>query len=88
LFLIQPHSHISGIYSILPGFALEDRVFNVNVVKGSFNMDTFEDFIEELLGQMNLYNADTHPSKSVIVLDNCQIHKRPETLQIILDRYV
>jgi hypothetical protein len=68
--------------------SLEDGVFHVNVVEGSFNMDTFENFIEELLRRMNSYDANTHPSKSVIVLDNCQIHKRPETLQLILDRYV
>lgn len=66
--------------------SLEDGVFHVNIVQGSFNMETFHVFISQLLQKMSPYDAEMHPSKSVIVLDNCQIHKNPETLQMILDR--
>jgi transposase len=51
-------------------------------------MVSFRQFIDELLLRMNRYDPEHHPSKSVIVLDNCQIHKDPDTLQHILDRYV
>jgi hypothetical protein len=36
---------------------------------------------------MNPYDPISPASKSVIVLDNCAIHKDPETLQLIIDRY-
>jgi len=72
-------------YSILPALSLEDGIFHMNIVQGSFNMETFHVFISQLLQRMSPYDGETHPSKSVIVLDNCQIHKNVETLQMILD---
>lgn len=68
--------------------SLDDGIFHVSIVEGSFNMESFREFIDELLLQMNPYDAELHPPKSVIVLDNCQIHKDPDTLQHIIDRYV
>jgi hypothetical protein len=65
--------------------SLEDGIFHVEIVEGSFNARSFGQFIQNLLLIMNPYDAETHPSKSVIVLDNCPIHGDPETLQAILD---
>jgi len=50
-------------------------------------MELFNAFIQELLDQMNPYDAVTHPRNSVIVLDNCQIHKDPAMLEYIIARY-
>ena len=72
-------------YSILPALSLEDGIFHMNIVQGSFNMETFHVFISQLLQKMSPYDTETHPSKSVIILNNCQIHKNAETLQMILD---
>ncbi|PVF91027.1 hypothetical protein CPB86DRAFT_678882, partial [Serendipita vermifera] len=74
---------ISVRYSILPAISLRDGIFHLDIVKGSYDKVTFRQFIRDLLLQMNPYNGDTHPANSVIVLDNCQIHKDPETLQLI-----
>lgn len=52
-------------------------------------METFNQFIRNLLLRMNPYNPDADVSpKSVIVLDNCQIHKDPEILEYIREWYV
>ncbi|PVF90923.1 hypothetical protein CPB86DRAFT_720375, partial [Serendipita vermifera] len=75
-------------YSILPALSLNDGIFHVEVVQGSFTMDTFNQFIRNLLNRMNPYDADEHPPRSVIVLDNCQIHKDPEILNYIIERCV
>jgi hypothetical protein len=74
-------------YSILPALSL-NGILHVDIVNGSFDKAKFRDFIDLLLLRMTPYNPDTHPANSVIILDNCQIHKDPETLQMILDRYV
>ncbi len=52
------------------------------IIEGSFNMELFTRFIEDLLGKMQPFPA----SKSVIVMDNCAIHKAPEIRQLIEDR--
>lgn len=75
-------------YSILPALSLESGVIHVEIVKGSFNTSTFNLFIYDLILKMNRYDPETHPSNSVIVLDNCRIHKDEEILQYIEDWYV
>jgi hypothetical protein len=52
----------------------------------AFNMETFNEFIEELLTKMNPYDPELHPPNSVIILDNCQIHKDPQMIQMVLDQ--
>lgn len=59
-----------------------DGIIALETVKGSFTAQIFREFIEQLLTEMNPY-----PGKnSVIVMDNCRIHKDPETLRMITDR--
>lgn len=85
--IVRPSYFFRGErYSILPALSLEDGIFHLNIVNGSFNQVSFHTFIEELLDRMTPYNPVTHPSKSVIVLDNCSIHKNPETLALIIQR--
>lgn len=61
-----------------------DGILAVDIVEGSYNKLRFAKFIDGLLGRMNQYPAP----KSVIVMDNCRIHKCPEVLQMIKDRFV
>ncbi|KDR78496.1 hypothetical protein GALMADRAFT_64164, partial [Galerina marginata CBS 339.88] len=68
-------------YSILPALSL-DGILAVDIVEGSFNKLLFAKFIDGLLEQMNPYPRDN----SVIVMDNCRIHKCPEVLDMIRDR--
>lgn len=67
-------------YSILP--ALSDMgMVALSVYQGTFNLDRFLSFIELLLTRMQPY---PNP-KSVIVMDNCKIHKDPCILNAITD---
>ncbi|KIM36596.1 hypothetical protein M413DRAFT_78107, partial [Hebeloma cylindrosporum] len=68
-------------YSILPAMSL-DGIIAVDIVEGSFNKIRFARFVDGLLEQMNPYPRDN----SVIVMDNCRIHKCPEVLDMITDR--
>lgn len=70
-------------YSILPAISL-DGILDCNIVEGSFNTRKFKDFIEGLLDHMQPYPAPN----SVIVLDNCRIHKDPEIIEMVESRYV
>jgi hypothetical protein len=54
-------------------------------VENGFNMETFNEFIRELIPKMNAYNPETHVKNSVIILDNCQIHKDPEMIAMVLE---
>jgi hypothetical protein len=66
---------------MLPGMSL-DGVLHVDVVEGSYNFNSFDSFISGLLSRMDQYPGPN----SVIVMDNCRIHKNPATLQKIIDR--
>ena len=70
-------------YSILPALSL-DGILSVDIVEGSFNKVRFACFIDGLLDQMNPYPLPN----SVIIMDNCRIHKCPEVLDMITARYV
>lgn len=48
-------------------------------------MELFEKFIKDLLLLMNPYDPINHNPNSVIVLDNCQIHKNQALLDYIED---
>ncbi|KIK75046.1 hypothetical protein PAXRUDRAFT_42102, partial [Paxillus rubicundulus Ve08.2h10] len=50
-----------------------------DVVEGSFCTETFTKFIEGLLENMQPYPAPN----SVIVMDNCKIHKHPSIQNMI-----
>jgi hypothetical protein len=55
-----------------------------HIVEGSYNAASFKEFIHGLLGQMQIFPAPN----SVIVMDNCRIHKAPEIRQMIEERFV
>ena len=70
-------------YSILPALLL-DGILYVDIIEGSYNMESFAIFIEGLLDQMNPFPQPN----SVIVMDNCRIHKKkcPDILNMITTR--
>ncbi len=71
-------------YSILPAITLNDGIIECMIVEGSFNGDLFASFISDLVLKMQPFPAP----KSVIVMDNCAIHKVPGIREIIESKYV
>lgn len=71
-------------FSVLPALALNDGIIHCDIVEGAFNSELFYSFTARLLDQMQPFPAP----KSVIVMDNCRIHKHPEILELIESRYV
>ncbi|KAF9514734.1 hypothetical protein BS47DRAFT_1294813, partial [Hydnum rufescens UP504] len=67
---------------ILPALSM-DGILHLKIVEGSFNRPLFMEFIEGLLDQMNPFPGPN----SVIVMDNCRIHKSNEITQMIEERY-
>lgn len=61
-----------------------DGMISVKVVQSSFNTELFLEFIEGLLERMNPFPA----KKSVIIMENCRIHKDPVIMNKILERYL
>jgi hypothetical protein len=76
----------SHSYSILPALSLSG-IIHVKIVENAFNTETFNEFIAELLTKMNPYDPELHPPNSVIILDNCRIHKDPGMIQTVLEQY-
>jgi transposase len=74
-------------YSVLPALSL-DGILHAKIVENGFKMDTFNEFISELLTLMNPYDPVLHPANSVIILDNCRIHKDPQMIQMVHDWWV
>lgn len=70
-------------YSILPALC-STGILTVDIVEGSYNHRRFLRFVDGLLDQMNPWPEPN----SVIVMDNCQIHKNEEVLDMIEARYV
>ncbi|ESK82488.1 transposase orfb, partial [Moniliophthora roreri MCA 2997] len=68
-------------YSILPALSV-NGILTVNIVEGSFAKLQFAKFIDGLLGMMNPW---LQPN-SVIIIDNCWIHKCSEVLEMIVER--
>ena len=52
------------------------------IVEGSFNADSFAAFIDTLLDGMQPWPA----RNSVVVMDNCAIHKSDEVRELIESR--
>jgi hypothetical protein len=69
-------------FSVLPALALEDGIIHCEIVEGAFDTNMFYSFINCLLNQMQPFPA----AKSVIVMDNCWIHKHPAILELIESR--
>ena len=70
-------------FSVLPALSL-DGILHCDIVEGSFCTATFTRFIGRLLDSMEPYPA----ANSVIVMDNCRIHKAPEIQALIQQRCV
>src|SRR6266481_6238116 len=68
-------------YSMLPAMSL-DGILHVDIVEGSFNTARFAVFIRDLLNQMKPFPQPN----SIIVMDNCSIHKCPDILNMITAR--
>jgi DDE superfamily endonuclease len=69
-------------FSVLPALSLNDGILHCDIVEGSFDTKLFYRFIERVLDQMQPYPAPN----SVIVMDNCRIHKHPAILELIHER--
>ena len=52
------------------------------IIEGSFNTCTFHQFVKMLLERINPYPA----ANSVKVMDNCKIHKHPDTIKLIEEK--
>ena len=63
---------------MLPAMSL-DGILYVDIVEGSYSMASFAAFIGGLLTQMKLFPEPN----SVIIIDNCCIHKAPDILNMI-----
>jgi hypothetical protein len=63
-------------YSVLPALSLEDGFLHCDIIEGAFDSALFYDFISRLLDQMSPFPE----RNSVIVMDNCRIHKDPTIL--------
>jgi hypothetical protein len=75
------HFFYSFRFSVLPALSLNDGIIHCDIMEGAFNAELFQCFIECLLEQMQ-----TFPSpNSVIVMDNCRIHKNPAILDLITE---
>ena len=81
-FPVECHPILVLRYSVLPALCL-DGVIWLKIVEGSFTTELFTNFIKGLLMQMN----DFPQCKSVIVMDNCRIHKGEHIKSLIETRY-
>lgn len=68
-------------YSVLPALSLSG-ILLVDIIEGSFTKRRFSQFIDALLDQMNPFPSPN----SVIVMDNCSIHRSILIQEMILER--
>ena len=71
-------------FSVLPALSLTEGILHCDIIEGAFDSDTFYKFIDRLLDRMQPYPAPN----SVIVMDNCRIHKSQAILDLIESRSV
>ena len=69
-------------YSLLLALSL-DGILCLNIIEGSFNAACFAQFIDGLLYVMNQFPGPN----SVIIMDNCSIHKDQTIIEMIEERY-
>jgi len=77
-FLFSAHLHVTQTCIV------DDGVIYSSIQVGAFNGDTFLEFIEGLLEEMNPYPA----ARSVLVMDNCSIHHVDGVRAICEEKYV
>ena len=68
-------------FTILPGLSL-DGILHCKVVEGSCNSWIFNEFLEDLFSEMNLYPE----RNSVLVLDNVTFHHNPQVQALASER--
>ncbi|KIO16526.1 hypothetical protein M407DRAFT_77381, partial [Tulasnella calospora MUT 4182] len=68
-------------YSLLPALSLSGIIYS-QIVEGSFTGTSFFDFVANLLDRMQPYPAPN----SVLVTDNCAIHKVDGIRQLVEER--
>ncbi|KIO20957.1 hypothetical protein M407DRAFT_80958, partial [Tulasnella calospora MUT 4182] len=68
---------------VLPALSL-DGILDISIVEGSFNTKLFEEFVESLVGVMNPFPLPN----SVLVMDNCKIHKSQYVVDLCVSRYL
>ncbi|KIL68989.1 hypothetical protein M378DRAFT_70483, partial [Amanita muscaria Koide BX008] len=66
-------------FSVLPALSYNDGIMHCEIIEGSYCTETFQCFVNHLLGYMRPFPAPN----SVIVMDNCRIHKHPDILEMI-----
>ena len=76
-------SHCHGRYSILPALSL-DGILAVDIIEGSFTTARFARFVDGLLDRINPFSGPN----SVIIMDNCRIHKLDVIIDMIHERLV
>ena len=69
-------------FSILPALSLTEGILHCDIIEGAFDSSLFYTFISRLLDRMDPFPAPN----SVIVMDNCHIHKHPAILDLIESR--
>jgi len=70
-------------YSILTALSV-NSILCVRIFEGSFTAAMFAQFIDQLLDQIKHYPDWS----SVVMMDNCCIHKFSDILQMISERYI
>jgi hypothetical protein len=60
-----------------------DGIISYKIVEGSFPTSLFKIFLEGLLNEMQPFLA----ANSVIVMDNCKIHRSPRIQEMIEEQY-
>lgn len=68
-------------FSVLPAISL-NGILTVKVIEGSYDSDSFARFIDGLLYHMNPFPGPN----SVIIMDNCRIHRSNLVREIIEGR--
>ena len=64
---------------MLPVLLLKEGVLHSDILKGTFDTDSLYKFVEHTLNYMQPFPSQ----KSVIVMDNCHIHKHPNIQDLI-----
>ena len=71
-------------FSVLPTLSYKDGIMHCEIIEGSFCTETFQCFISCLLDYMQPFPTPN----SIIVMDNCCIHKHPDIINMIESRFV
>lgn len=82
MFSVYKSFILASRYSLLPALSL-DGILCLDIIEGSFNSARFAQFIDGLLHVMNPYPG----RNSVIIMDNCNIHKDQTIIDMIEERY-